>query len=397
MKKRIISVILALCLVIGSAIPAFAADNSDVLRFDENGEFKILHLSDCQDGYPAKEKMLTYIDYMLKVYDPDLVVLGGDNTVSTKETKEDAIKELCTPFVENEVYFTLVFGNHDHEQGVSNEENLEYYQKYGGKYCLAYDEIPSLHGTATHNLPVYASDSDEIKFNVWMFDSGAYVYDENDPNKRLGYDCVTEDQIEWYKNRSKELEAQAGHKVPSLAFQHIIVQEIYEVMFPKALFEIPYLTETYSGVTYSVINPDTSVFKGHLFEAPSPGYYNRGQVDAMLERGDVTAILVGHDHLNSYEVDYKGIDLINTPGVSFNAYGNEFVRGSRLITIKEDNPNEYTSEVITVNELAFENEEFANAIGITPVEGLLWDMLGDFHLFLKNLSAPIAWIIYMFK
>ena len=80
-----------------------------------------------------------------------------------------------------------------------------------------------------------------------------------------------------------------------------------------------------------------------------------------------------------------------------NAYGNEFVRGSRLITIKEDDPWNFTSEVITVNELAFENKEFADAIGITPIEGLLWDMLGDFHLFLKNLSAPIAWLIYMFK
>lgn len=397
MKKRFFALLISFLIIFSCVTPAFASDNDFKLRFNENGEFKILHLCDSQDGYPAKEKTIKYINYMLKIYEPDLVVLGGDNTVGPKETKEDAIKELCTPFVENEVYFTLVFGNHDHEQGVSNEDNLKYYQKHGGKYCLAYDEIPSLHGTATHNLPVYSSDSDKIKFNVWLFDTGAYVYDESNPEKRLGYDSVTEDQIEWYKNRSKELEAQAGHKVPSIVFQHMIVQEIYEVMFPKAIIEIPYLTETYSGVTYSVANPDTSVFKGHLFEPPSPGYYNHGEFDAMLERGDVMAIMVGHDHLNSYEVDYKGIDLINTPGVSHNAYGNEFVRGSRLITIKEDNPNEYTSEVITVNELAFENKEFADAIGITPIEGLLWDMLGDFHLFLKNLSAPIAWLIYMFK
>lgn len=382
---------LAVCLIIGAAMPAFAA-NSSVLRFDENGEFKILHLTDCQDIYPAKETLLKYINHMLKTYEPDLVVLGGDNTVGPKETKEDAIKELVAPFVENKVYFTLVFGNHDHEQGVDKDTLLKYYQKYGGKYCLAYDAVPELSGTATHNLPVYASEGNEVKFNVWLFDSGTYVEDEN--GNRLGYDCVRKDQIEWYQETSKALETKAGQKVPSLAFQHFIVKEIYDVMFPEALFEIPYLTETYDGTTYSVINPDTSSFIGHLFEPPSPGYYNHGQFDAMVERGDVMAILVGHDHTNSYEAELDGIKLINTPGASLNAYGNEFVRGSRLITIKEDNPAEFTSKVITVNDAAAADPDFAASIGRSTAEAKAWIALGDFHIFLKMLSKIFTWVIY---
>lgn len=394
MRKRIISVILALCLVLSAAIPSFAADGSDVLRFDENGEFKILHLTDCQDGYPASTKMFNYINYMLETYEPDIVVLGGDNTVAPKDTKEKAIEELVAPFVNHGVYFTLVFGNHDDEQGVDKDTLLKYYQKYGGKYCLAYDEIPALSGTATHNLPVYSSDSNEIKFNLWMFDSGSYVYADEEKTDRLGYDSVRKDQIEWYQNKSKALEAAAGKKVPSLAFQHIVVKEIYDAMFPKAMFEVPYLTETYDGTTYSVANPDTSTFKGHLHEPPSPGYYNHGQYDAMLERGDVLAVFSGHDHLNTYEVEHKGMMIINTPGCSYNAYGNEFVRGSRLITIKESNPNEFTSEVITVNEAAIKDSDFAESMGTSSVEAFLWHGFGEFLLLLKNLSAPIAWLIY---
>lgn len=391
MKKRIFSAVLALCLIFGAVMPAFAAE-SKVLKFDENGEFKILHLCDCQDGYPAKEKMLTYIDYILKECDPDLVILGGDNTVGPKETKDAAIAELVKPFVENEVYFTLVFGNHDHEQGVEKEQLLKYYQKHGGKYCLAYDEIPSMSGCATHNLPVYSSKGNEIKFNVWMFDSGNYVNDEN--GNRLGYDCVRKDQIEWYKNRSKQLEKAAGEKVPSMAFQHIVVKEIYDVIFSKAYIDIPYITETYDGTRYSVANPDTSAFIGHLFEPASPGYYNHGQFDAMVERGDVLAVYSGHDHLNTYEAELDGIKIINTPGISFNAYGNEFVRGSRLITIKEDDPADFESKVITVNDLALRNSDFAAAAGINKFEAFGWIALGDLLIFLKMLSAPLAWLIY---
>lgn len=391
MTKRILSAILAVCLIFGAvSVSAYAAQPT--LKFDENGEFNILHLCDMQDGYPAKEEMTKYINRMLEVYDPDIVVLGGDNCVASKEDKDAAIKEIVDIFVKHETYFTLVFGNHDDEQGVDKDTLLKMYQKHGGKYCLAYDAVPALSGCANHNLPVYSSDGKNIKFNLWMLDTGTYVADEN--GKRLGYDSVRPDQLEWYKSESKKLEEKAGGKVPSLAFQHMVVQEVYEVMFPKALFEVDLFVETYSGVKYSVFNPKTESFIGHMYEPPSPGYYNHGEVDAMLERGDVLAILAGHDHYNTYEVDVGGIDVINTSGVSFNAYDIEFTRGSRLITIKEDNPWEYKSEIITVTDLIMSDDKFAEDFGMSRIEAFAWISFADFLLLCKMLSGPVSWLIY---
>lgn len=385
MKKKIFSLIVAVCISLTAVIPAFAAE--PVLSFDENDEFKILHISDFQDRYPAQEKMMTYIDYMLDIYEPDLVVFGGDNAVGPKETKEEEIKALVAPFVEHETYFTLVFGNHDHEQGVDKDTLLKYYQKHGGKYCLAYDADPSLHGTAIHNLPVYSSDGKEIKFNVWMFDTGSYVFDEE--GNRLGYDSVTPDQIEWYKKTSAKI-----GKVPAMAFQHMVVGEVYDAMFPDVPFELSPITESYNGKTYPVIFPDTSVFEGHIYEAPSPGVYNHGLFDAMVENGDVVAVFSGHDHINSYEVEHKGIQIINTPGASYNAYGNEIVRGSRLITVNEEDPADFESEVITVNELAVMNADYAEDAGINRFEAAGWVFLDKFLLVLKKISGIVSWLIY---
>jgi predicted phosphodiesterase len=393
MRKIICSLILACVVLIGCVVPAFAADTSAKLRFDNNGEFRILHICDCQDGYPAQTKMLTYINYMLDIYKPDLVVLGGDNTVGSQETKELAIEELVTPFVAHQTYFTLVFGNHDHEQGVDKEDLLRMYQKHGGKYCLAYDAVPELTGTANHNLPIYASDSEEIKFNLWMIDSNTYVSD--DEGNRLGYDSVREDQIEWYKNTAAELNEEAGKTVNSIAFQHIIPPDVYEAMFPSVKYPLDPVTETYNdNKHYPVIFPNTSAFTGHIHEPPSPGVFNYGEVDAMVETGDVLSIFVGHDHVNSYETEYKGIKLINTPGVSFNAYGKDFVRGSRLITLREDATDTFESEVITVNELAYENEEFRNEADISKFEAGFWIAIDKFLLFLAKLSSYPAKIIF---
>lgn len=393
MKKIIITVTLVYIMILGTVIPAFAAGESNKLQFDENGEFKILHLCDCQDGYPAQERMFTYINHMLEKYDPDLVVLGGDNTVGLEDTKALAIEELVAPFVEHETYFTLVFGNHDHEQGVDKEELLKMYQLYGGEYCLAYDADPELTGCATHNLPIYSSDGEEIKFNLWLIDSNNYVNDEN--GNRLGYDSVREDQIEWYKETYAELEDEAGEKVYSLAFQHIIPPDVYKSMFPSVKYPIDPITETYNnGIHYPVIFPDTSAFIGHIYEPPSPGVFNYGEIDAMAENGDVLSVFVGHDHKNSYETEYKGIKLINTPGISYNAYGSEIVRGSRLITINENTPDTFESEVITVNEEAYADKDFREAMDISKFEAGFWIFMDKFLLFLAKVSSPISKIIY---
>jgi len=391
--KKFITLMIVCVILMTSIIPASAAQKKEKLQFDKDGEFKVLHLCDCQDGFPAQEKMFTYINYMLEVYKPDLVVLGGDNSVGEEETKAQAIEELVAPFVEHETYFTLVFGNHDHQQGVEKEELLEMYQKYGGKYCLAFDADPDLTGVATHNLPIYSSDGEKIKFNLWLMDSNNYVIDEN--GEENGYDCVNEDQIEWYKDTYKKLEKEAGEKVYSLCFQHIVPGEVYDVMFPEVEKEFSPFTQTYNnGKHYNITAPDTSAFTGFLFEAPCPSELNYGQVDAMVETGDVLSILFGHDHINSYEIEYEGIKLINTPGVTYNSYGNEFTRGSRLITIKEDAPDTFESEVITVNEIAYEDEDFREAMDISKFKAGFWLLLGDVLLGLAKASGYIAKIIY---
>lgn len=384
MAKRILSIILALCMLFGVCAAA-SAEEAPVLKFDENGEFKILHLCDCQDGYPADARMFEYINTVLETYEPDLVILGGDNTVGEEETKELAVEELVKPFVDHKVPFTLVFGNHDYQQGYTNDELFEMYKRYGGEYCVAYDAVPELHGTATHNLPIYSSKSNDIKFNLWMFDSGAYVDG--------GYDCVRKDQIDWYKATSNALAQQAGGKVPSLAFQHIIVGDVYDVLFAESPIALGEITREFNGKIYSFF-PKLHNFTGFLIEYPCPGVDNEGQFDAMVEQGDVLGIFSGHDHPNSFETELDGIKIINTPSPTYNSYSSIVNKGSRLITIKEDDNWNFTSELITYNDLVINDAEFAEAIGESKAVAILYNFLGDLALALTKIASIFSAIIF---
>ena len=362
--KKFIAVLMSMILVLSLGTVAFAAapGDNDVLRFDENGEFKIFNICDIQDKYPLHATTKAFITDMLKIHQPDLVVLGGDNTVATKETKADAIKEICDMFVENDTYFTLVFGNHDDEQGVSREELLAMYQKFGGEYCLAYDAVPELTGVGTHNLTVKSSDGSKIAYNLYMFDSNTYTRDAE--GNHLGYDAVHEDQIEWYKSNSAEVKAENnGETVYAMAFQHIIVQEIYDLMFYKSPIALGEATRNYDGQSYTMLPFVHNIKDGLLLEVPCPGYYNYGQFDAFVEMGDVVATFSGHDHLNSFTVEKDGVDIVNTPGCSFESYGEPATRGIRMLTINEADTSVYKSEMLTVSEYVLGDGAYLTEFG----------------------------------
>ena len=240
--KKIISLILAAVMIAGCAsVFAFAGTAKEPLRFNSEGGFRIVHLSDVQDVYPLNATTKEFIKEMLVELKPEIVVLGGDNCVADAEDKEAAIEELCSLFVDAKTYFTFVFGNHDHQQMFDSQENkteqsvgirqrlLEMYQRYGGEYCLAYDADPDVSGVAKHNLPIYSNDGSKIEYNLYMMDSNAYYPNENEDK---GYDGIHPDELEWYKGVAAQLKEENGGKpMPAMMFQHIVMQESVDALF----------------------------------------------------------------------------------------------------------------------------------------------------------------------
>ena len=382
--KKLMAVLMSIVMLFSlCAVASAATGDNDVLKFDENGEFVIFNICDMQDVYPMHKTTKAFVTDMIKIYKPDIVILGGDNTVASKEDKADAVKEICDMFVENKTYFTLVFGNHDDEQGVSREELLAMYQQFGGEYCLAYDAVEELTGVGTHNLTVKSSDGSKIAYNLYMFDSNSYTYDAD--GNRLGYDSVHDDQIKWYKNTSAEVKAEnGGETVYAMAFQHIIVQDIYDMMFFKSPMALGEATLNFFGRTYTYFPFVRNIKDGFLLEAPCPGYYNYGQFDAFVETGDVVATFSGHDHLSSFTVEKDGVDIVNTPGCSFESYGDPSTRGIRMLTINEADTSVYTSEMLTVTDYVLGDGAYLTTYGdfskLDAVLGVIQRALMTFYI-----------------
>lgn len=343
--KKLMSIVLS-CMLVMFVVPMFAsAEGNTVLQFNENGKFTIMMFADIQDDENVEETTLQLMNEALDKYDPDLVVYLGDNTVASGyDNQYAAIKIITEPCVSRNIPYSIVFGNHDQEQGVEKEDLLAMYQSCG---CLTYDAAPEIFGCGSCNLPVMSSDGTRMAYNLWFIDSNS----RNADKEVGGYDYVHEDQVEWYKNTAEAIKAaNGGVAVPAINFQHIVVPEVYEALrFPKLPVSVKGSTYDVKGKTYLPI-PNPSTYSGLMCEHPCPPNVADGQLDAWLEEGDVVASFFGHDHTNSFTTYSNGIALTTVPTAGCNSYSSDLNRGVGLLTLDENGG--YTYELVKMYDMA---------------------------------------------
>ncbi len=349
--KKILAVVLSVLMMVSCiSLVAGAKEDEKTLQFGDDGKFTILQLADMQDGYPMMTITKNYIKATIDAVKPDLIVLTGDNisggSTTTKVVTRAAINEFMSIFEKAGIPTAAVFGNHDDESLLADKDfQMSVYESYD---CfVGYNEGDSIPGVGTYNLPIMSSDGERIAFNIWMTDSGTY----NTENDLGGYACTTKEQIAWYVQKSNELKAQnGGEPVYSINFQHIIVPEIYDA-----------LQECEEGTPNSIAHGNKFLtlpkgVEGTLHEAPCPPQYNNGQFAAFRQQGDVLATVSGHDHVNSFVVPYKGVDIVNTPGVGFSSYNDETV-GSRVFVLDENAPEDYVTYTFGYFDIFGDDEE----------------------------------------
>ena len=348
--KKIISVLMAAVLVFGMSVSAFAFDVKEPLKFGEDGKFSIMHVTDTHLESDNVDDSVWLIGQACDKENPDLVVITGDNVYNDDDAEitKGYITKLMNTFEERNIPVAVTFGNHDSERGaMSREELMAFYNTFS--CSVSVDDGILLSGCGTYNLPVMSSDGTKIKFNVWVFDS--HDYDEEGE-----YGWVKKDQVEWYKATSDALRLlNGGEKVYSLAFQHIIVPEVYDALKKadgKPLFSFEHI---FNKGDYYMFDPE-NVNYGTLNETPCSGKQNDGQFDAMVEKGDVLAIFTGHDHTNAFGVRHKNIDIMNSLSTRYNGDAFSTQYGYRMLVIDENDTSTYETKVVHwYDMITFEN------------------------------------------
>ena len=266
----------ALMLSMLCAITASAQDN--VLKFNSNHKFKIVQFTDIhwKYGNPASDKAGERMAEILDAEKPDMVVFTGD-LIFAKPAREGLDKAL-EAIIERGIPFAVTWGNHDDEQDLTREQLSAY---IADKPKNLTSTVEGITGQTNYTLTIKSSDGKKDAAALYIFDSNSYS-----PLKEVkGYGWIKHDQVAWYTDCSRRFtEANGGKPLPALAFFHIPLPEYHEAVKNEGAYMV-----------------------GTRKESACAPEINTGLAAAMLQAGDVMGVFVGHDHVNDYVVDWRGI------------------------------------------------------------------------------------------
>ncbi|MGD8782434.1 MAG: metallophosphoesterase family protein [Ignavibacteria bacterium] len=286
-----------------------SAQPKEELRFNDNGRFRIVQITDVHlkiKNQPRCDSVINTIINVVKSEKPDLVILTGD--IVTAEDVEKAWSIVTKPMIDEGIPWAVVFGNHDYEHGYTNKQIMDYLETLPLNYSEhGPEDVP---GVGNYVLEIKASRTDELKAILYCMDSNAYTEDRD--NEELGkYGWIKFDQIKWYREQSKlYTQKNKMEPLPALAFFHIPLPE------------------------YSLVKGFSTTVGDRDEKVASPKI-NSGMYNALLESKDVMGVFCGHDHNNNYIGALNNICLAYGCKAGKDSYG-KLDKGGRVIVLYED-------------------------------------------------------------
>lgn len=260
-------------------------------RLDDN------NLANLLNGY---EK---YIGQVIQAYQPDFIIMTGDNVYGEFDDSGYQQKELIRIMDSFKIPWAPVFGNHDNESYMGVDWQCQQFET--SEYCLFKQRTLTGNG----NYSVGLMQDGELKRVFYMLDSNGCgnmsmaSYANGHSKKSVGFGV---DQIQWYTDSITSLKEKYPNVKVSMAFH------IQLAVFGDAFVKYGYHAST---IKANPINLDK------LPDAQSDGAFGyigrplKGSWDTDyavwngIKALGVDSIFVGHEHCNSASVVYEGVRL----------------------------------------------------------------------------------------
>ena len=184
---RIFSVLLLLVFLVSGLVA------QPRLKFDGEGRFKIVQVTDMHVNLKKGQSEVCFelLEEVIREERPDLVVFTGDQVteLNPRATWGRLVEQMRTCGVA----WTMVFGNHDHEQGMSREEIYEMVKE--APNCLM--SKGNVKGVGNYVLEIEGKQSRATAAVLYFLDSHS-----NCGLKEVGgYQWVDFSQIAWLREQ----------------------------------------------------------------------------------------------------------------------------------------------------------------------------------------------------
>ena len=284
----------------------------------KDSPFRILSFTDqhiCDVG-ECSRWTLHLMEETIRAESPDLLVFVGDN-VTGGENRERA-RDFAARLHALGIPWCPILGNHegDNPASIGRVEMMNIFRT--SPLCL----LPPHgalreEGVGAYCVPILRADGSTCH-KLLFFDCGLYLTAAQKeawglPSRAREEQPISQEQLLWYRARVREDDC------PSTVFCHV---------------PLP---------AYAIACEEGALLAGKRRERVCCSACPDGLFDAMCEEGKSVAMVAGHDHINDFDILYRGIRLIYNRMSGFDSYNaiskkveSRLLQGATLYTIDVD-------------------------------------------------------------
>ena len=274
-----------------------------------------------------------YIGQVIQRYDPDFIIMTGDNTYGEFDDYGEQFLHLISFMDSFEIPWAPVFGNHDNESNMGVDWQCQQFEE--SEYCL----FKQRELTGNGNYTVGLTQGGDLKRVFYMLDSNgcssmsAISYANGHSKREVGFG---DDQILWYSQSMEEINEAYPQAQLSMAF-HVQIS-----VFEDAFKQYGYNASTIQANPINLDTMDAAKAAGDF------GYIGRAlkgpwdkdhKVWNTILKYGVDSVFVGHEHCNSASVSYQGVRLTYGQKSStfdrYNSDANGAIMGGTYINLSE--------------------------------------------------------------
>lgn len=303
-------------------------------------DFKILNLTDPQlsngewaEGHQNRAILTHTLTELVKTVDPDLITITGDLAWAGNHAAYDALADLLDSFGKP---WAPIWGNHDN-QGGAEEVDAVVTRYLTHPLCVYEKGDPAL---GNGNYVIAIEENGKVVEGLIMMDS-------HDREKGIFPDGTEFDdwaklipeQLVWYREQIAMLEKMGCHDTTLML--HI----------PIYAYRDAWEAAANPAVAPDSVKPENSADPANWNEGYTDSYgvkyegicsypLDDGVFDVITELGSTKHIVCGHDHVNNYVINYKGVKFIYGLKTGAGCYWNPILNGGTVLRITENGVSE---------------------------------------------------------
>ena len=316
------------------------------LQKNPDKDFKILNLTDPQlgteewaIGHKCRTILTNTVSKLIKKVNPDLITITGDLGWAGQIESYEAFADFLDSFG---IPWAPVWGNHDNQNGPEFIETVV--SRYLTHPLCVYEKGNSMLGNGNYVIAI--EQNGKIVEGLIMMDSHDKTpFTSDDGAQTQEWAKLLPQQLVWYREQIESLKKLGCYDttlmmhIPIYAYRTAWENAFNTALDPKSI-------KPENSTAPKIWKDGYKNSFGVKYEGICSYPADEGMFDVITELGSTKHIVCGHDHINNFVVNYKGVKFIYGLKTGAGCYWEPILNGGTVLNITESGVSEVWHQYI---------------------------------------------------